>query len=147
MIPSVPHSSMTSFSVALEPAPAPRLAAAALSLHLVVAASPWIARVHAPFAALLTLAALAGLAATLGALPGRHHRLAALALDSRGCRVRARGSPDWIPAELGPRSRAYPAAVLLDLRAAGSRHAWLLTRASVPADPFRRLRAHIRLSC
>jgi hypothetical protein len=138
---------MTSFTVALEPAPAPRLAATALGLHLAVAASPWIARVHAPSAALLTLAALAALAGTLAALPGRHHRLAALALDGRGCRVRPQGSPRWMPAELGPRSRAYPAVVLLDLRASGRRHAWLLTRASVPAGPFRRLRARIRLSC
>jgi hypothetical protein len=52
-----------------------------------------------------------------------------------------------MPAELGPRSRAYPAAVLLDLRAAGRRHAWLLTRAAVPTGPFRRLRARIRLAC
>jgi hypothetical protein len=138
---------MTSFSVALEPAPAPRLAAAALLLHLAVAASPWIARVPAPFAALASLVALAALADTLAALPGRHHRLAALVLDGHGCRVRAQGSSVWMPAELGPRSRAYRAAVLLDLRAAGRRHAWLLTRAAVPTGPFRRLRARIRLAC
>jgi hypothetical protein len=138
---------MTSFSVALEPPPAPRLAAAALAVHLAVAASPWIARVHAPFAALLSVVALAGLAATLAALPGRHHRLAALTLYGRCCRVRAQGSPDWMPAELGPRSRAWPAAVLIDLRAAGRRHAWVLTRASAPAGTFRRLKARIRLTC
>jgi hypothetical protein len=138
---------MTSFSVALEPAPTPRLAAAALAIHLAVAVSPWIARVHAPFAALLCLAALAGLAGTLQALPGRHHRFAALALDGGGCRVRPQGSPEWISAELGSRSRAYPSAVFLDLHVAGRRHAWLLTRASAPAGSFRRLRARVRLAC
>jgi hypothetical protein len=142
-----PRSSMTSFAVAIEPAAAPRFAAAALAVHVAAAASPWIAHVPAPLAIPLSLLALAGFAWTLAALPGAHHRLGALELDGTGCRVRLRDSRAWVPAELGARSRAYPALVLVDVRVAGRRHAWLLGHGSVPADPLRRLKARVRLSC
>jgi hypothetical protein len=138
---------MTSFAVAIEPAAAPRVAAAALAAHLAAAAGPWIAGVPAPLAIPLSLLSIAAIGWTLAALPGGHHRLAALELDGKGCRVRMRRSDAWLPAELGARSRAYPAVVLLDIRVSGRRRAWVLTRASVPADPFRRLKARIRLSC
>jgi hypothetical protein len=138
---------MTSFAVAIEPAAAPRFAAAALAVHVAAAAGPWIAHVPAPYAFPLSLLALASLTWTLATLPGAHHRLAALELDGTGCRVRLRDSGAWVPAELGARSRAYPAAVLVDVRAAGWRYAWVLGHGSVPADPLRRLKARIRLTC
>ncbi len=118
---------MTSFAVAIEPDESPRLAALALLLHLAAAASPWFARVTAPLAAALALLALAGLALTLNRLPGRHCPLAALAIDALGCRVRLRGQQDFLVAELGTGSRAYPWLVLIDIRARGRRYGWLVT--------------------
>ena len=59
--------------------------------------------------------------------------------------MRAGGA--WLPAELGPRSRAFAGLVFLDIRAGGRRLAWLLPRGSVPAGPFRRFKARIRLTC
>jgi hypothetical protein len=138
---------MTSFTVALEPAAAPRLAAAAALLHLAAALAPWLARVPVPLAALLSLAAAASLAATLTRVPGRHCAIAALRLDGRGCCLRRTGSRRWLPAELGSGSRAYPWLVCLDIRAGGRRFGWLLPRGAVPEAAFRRLRARIRLSC
>ncbi len=138
---------MTSFAVAIEPAAQPRLAAAALAVHLAVAASPWVAHVPPTLAALLTIVALASLASTLAAVPGPHHRLAGLRLDGAGCRVRAREGDAWEPVELGPRSRAMAGLVYLDIRARERRLAWLLPQDSVPAGAFRSLKARVRLTC
>jgi hypothetical protein len=138
---------MTSFAVEAEPAATPRLAAAALAVHLAGAAAPWLARVPAPLAALASVVSLAGLAGSLAALPGRHASLAALALDGNGCRVRLRGERGWRPARIGARSRAHAGMALIDVSCDGRRYAWLLSRASLPGTPFRRLKARIRLSC
>ncbi len=138
---------MTSFAVAIEPDPPPRLAAVALFAHLGAAASPWLARVTPPLAMALTLLALSGLALTLGRLPGRHCALAALLIDARGCRVRLRGRQDFLAAELGQGSRAYPWLALVDIRAGGRRFGWLLPAGSLPPGQLRRLKARIRLTC
>ncbi len=138
---------MTSFAVAIEPQPQPRLAAVALAVHAAAAASPWLAHVPAGAAALLSLAALAGLASTLAAVPGRHHRLAALAVGPGGCRVRLSQGDNWLRAELGPRSRALPGLVFLEIRSAGRRIAWLLPRGAAAPDAFRALKARVRLTC
>ena len=138
---------MTSFAVAIEPVASRRLAVLALLLHLAAAASPWFARVTPSLAAVLTVLALAGLALTLSRLPGGHSALAALVVDARGCRVRLHGQRVFLPAELGPSSRAYPWLVLADIRAGSRRLGWLLPRGSLPAGQFRRLKARIRLSC
>jgi hypothetical protein len=138
---------MTSFAVALEPAASPRLAAAATLVHLAAALSPWLTRVPAPLAAVLSFAAVAALAPTLARVPGRHCLVAAARLNGREWSLRLSGSRRWLPAELGPGSRAYPALVCLDLRAGDRRFGWLLPRGSVPEAEFRRLKARIRLSC
>ena len=138
---------MTSFAVALEPAASPRLAGLAVLVHLAACASPWFARVPDGLAALLTAAAIAGLAPSLAAVPGPHHRLAALRVDGAGCRVRLRDAQDWQPATLGPGSRAFAGLVFLDVGAGRRRLAWLLPRAAVPAGDFRRLKARVRMTC
>lgn len=138
---------MTSFALQAEPGPARRLAAAAALVHLAAVASPWLLHVPAPSAAVLSLAALAGLASTLACVPGRHHRLAALVIDAAGIRAREAGAVAFTPATLGPRSRAFPGLVLVDVRTGNRRHAWLLARGDLPPGDFRRLRARIRLSC
>jgi hypothetical protein len=138
---------MTSFAVTLEPAPQPRLAALALVVHVAAAASPWVAHVAAGPALLMSLAALIGLASTLAAVPGRHHRLAELVLEGKGCRVRIRDGRTWEPAEIGPRSRALASLVFLDIRAGGRRISWLLPRDAVEAGAFRTLKARVRLTC
>jgi hypothetical protein len=115
--------------------------------HLFAAASPWIARVPAPGAALLSLAALGALAWTLARVPGRHGALAAVAIDGNGCRLRLAGTSDWRPGALGHGCRAYPSLAVLDLRAGGRRFGWLLPAGCLPPDAFRRLKARIRLSC
>lgn len=138
---------MTSFAVAIEPAPAPRLACVALAVHAGAAASPWLAHLPPGPAALLTAIALAALVSTLGAVPGAHHPIAELALDGSGCRIRPRGSARWQPAALGPGCRVFADLACLDLRAGGRRFAWVLPRTSVPAGAFRRLKARVRLTC
>jgi len=143
----MPRSSMTSFALAIEPPAQARLAALALLVHLAAAACPWIARVPPALAAPLSLLALAGLASTLAAVPGPHHRLAGLRCDRDGCRVRLREGGQWLAAEIGPRSRAVAGLACLDVRAGGRRYAWLLPRGTVPAGPFRRLKAWIRVTC
>jgi hypothetical protein len=142
-----PRSSMTSFAVAIEPAAQPRLAAVALVVHLAAATSPWLTRVPPWAAVLLTLVALASLPSTIAAVPGPHHRLAGFVLDGARCRVRGRDGGAWLPAELGPRSRAFAGLVFLDVRAGGRRLAWLVPRGSVPAGAFRSLKARVRLTC
>jgi hypothetical protein len=138
---------MTSFAVAVEPADAPRLAFAALAVHLFAAACPWIARVPAGLASLLSVVALLGLASTLAAVPGRQHRLAALALDGTGCRVRLRGSANWQPAGVGRGSRVFAGIICLEVRTGGRRIAWVLPRATAAPAAFRRLKARVRLTC
>lgn len=140
-------SSMTSFALRAEPGPAPRLAAAAALFHLAAAAMPWLLGVPAAPAAALALAALAGFASTLACIPGRHHGLAALAIDAAGVRAREAAAASFVPAKLGPRSRAFAGLVLVDVRTGTGRYAWFLTRRELPAGDFRRLRARIRFSC
>ena len=138
---------MTSFAVALEPAASPRLAFLAVVVHAAAAASPWLARVPVWLAIPLTVAALAGLASSLAAVPGPHHRLSALRFDGAGCRVRLRGSQAWQPATMGPGSRAFAGIAFVEIRTAGARLTWLLTRSAAPAGSFRSLKARLRLSC
>jgi hypothetical protein len=137
---------MTSFAIALEPPANPRLAALACALHLAAAAIPWAAHVPASLAAVSTLVALASLASTLAAVPGPHNRVLGVVRDGRGWRIRVREGT-WLPAELGPRSRAFGGIAFLDIRSGGRRHAWLVTGNTVPADSFRHLKARIRLTC
>ena len=136
---------MRSFDVTAEPAELPRLAAAAALFHAVAAALPWLARVPAPFTAMLTLLAVLGFALTLARLPGRHAALAALSLDARGCRVQLRGRPGWQRAEFTGRSRAHAGFVVVDLRVGSRRFGWLIARESLPPHAFRRLKARVGL--
>ena len=139
---------MTSFAAEIEPAASPRLAAVALLAHTLAAAAPWLARVDAPLALPLTLAAIAGFALSLRRLPGRHCPLAAIDLGADGrCRARLSRSPEWLRAELGPGSRAYESLAVVDIRASGRRYGWVLPRSALSEREFRRLKARIRLSC
>jgi hypothetical protein len=138
---------MRSFDVAIEPAAAPRLAATAALVHAFAVAAPWLARVPTALAITLTALALAGFAATLARLPGRHASLAALSADGRQWRLRRWGARAWEPGTLGSGSRAYPALVYVEVRTSAGRLGWLLPRGSVPEADFRRLKARIRLSC
>jgi hypothetical protein len=138
---------MTSFAVDIEPAAAPRLAAAVFLFHSLAAAAPWLARVPAAPAALLSLVAFAGLLQSLAQLPGRHCALSGVRHDLDGWRVRMAGSLAWQPAELSVASRAYPWLVCLRLKAGTRRVGWLLPSGSVAAGDFRRLKTLIRLAC
>ena len=138
---------MTSFAVAIEPGAQPRLAAAVFLAHVLAAAWPWFAGAVPPLAASLSSVALAGLVLSLGFVPGRHCRLRAIALEDRDCRVRLSGQPLWLPARLGAGARAYAPLVLIEVLVDGRRLGWLLPRAALPPDEFRRLKARIRLSC
>ena len=138
---------MTSFAVDLEPAASPRLAFVALAVHVAAAASPWVAHVPGGLAIALTMASLAGLASTLAAVPGPHHRMSALRIDASGCRVRLRGTQSWQRATIAPGSTALADIAFLDIRCEGRRLTWLLTRQAVPAGSFRGLKARLRLSC
>jgi len=138
---------MTSFAVRIEPAATPRLAVAVLLFHVMAAAAPWLARVPAAPAALLSLVAFAGLLQSLAQLPGRHCALSGVRHDRHGWQVLMAGSRAWRPAELSMASRAYPWLVCLRLEAGTRRVGWLLPSGSVPEGDFRRLKARIRLAC
>lgn len=140
-------SSMTSFDIRIEPAPAPGLAAIAAIGHLAVAAIPWLLGVPPALAAVLSLAALAGLASTLSCLPGRHHPLQSFVAEGSLTHARLAGSAGFVPATLGAGSRAYGGLAFMDIRAGTRRFVWLLPRHSLAPGPFRRLKARIRLSC
>jgi len=137
---------MTSFAVRIEPRPDARLAAAAFLLHGAAAVLPWVARCPAGMAALLSFVALAGLAHTLGRVPGPHGALRRVVLQRAGWRVRLAGECGDRPAELGRGTRAYAGLVVLDFCVAGRRRGWLLTRRAVPPVAFRHLKARIRLA-
>lgn len=138
---------MTSFALRLEPGAAPRLAAVASLVHLAAAASPWLLGVPAAISAVLSAAALAGLASTLACVPGPHHAMSEVQVDAAGCRMRLAGSPEFVPAALGTGSRVLGPLAFVEVRTGARRHAWLLTRGSIPPGPFRRLKARIRFSC
>lgn len=137
---------MTSFDCRLEPRPARRLAAAAVLLHAIVAASPWLLGVPPAAAALMSMAALAGLPSTLLCLPGPQHAVAVFALEGSRWRLRCAGEAGAQPAALGGNSRALAGLAFVDMRSGSGRHAWVLTRSSLPPEQFRRLKARIRLS-
>jgi len=138
---------MTSFAVRLEPAAAPRLAAAVLLFHLLAALAPLLARVPAALGAVFAVTALVGLVQTLSRLPGRHCTLAEVRHDGRQWTVRLAGSRSWLPAELCDASRAYSRLVYIRFEAETRHVGWLLPSGSVPAGDFRRLKARIRLAC
>jgi hypothetical protein len=146
-MPNMRQSSMTSFAATIEPASQPRLATVVLLVHVVAAASPWIAHVEPVFAAMFSILAIAGLASTLGRVPGRHCPLAGFAVDGRGCRVRLGGRRGWESAEIGAGARAYASVVYLAVAVEGRCLGWLLPRGAIPEADFRRLKARIRLSC
>jgi hypothetical protein len=136
---------MRSFTLAIEPAAEPRLAAWILLLHAAAATSPWLAHCPPVLAVLVSALAAAGFCCNLARVPGSHCRLQALALDDGGCRVRLAGDARWLPAELGSATRAYADCVLLEVRVAGRRQGWLLRRRALSPAMFRRLKARIRL--
>lgn len=138
---------MTSFAVEIEPLPQPRLAAAALLLHLAAAALPWITRCPPWLAVPLSLLAVAGLAATLARVPGRHCRLQRVSFRDDTWRVRLAGDEREEAARLGPRTRVYAGLIVLDLLTGPRRVGWLLPRPALDAAEFRRLKARLRLAC
>jgi len=138
---------MTSFCLAIEPRPEPRLAAWLLLAHAAAAAAPWVAHCPAWLAAGASGLALAGLVANLARLPGPHCRLQAVAWRADGWRVRLSGSENWLPAAPTNAARACAGLVVLEVTAAGRKHGWLLSRAALPAGAWRRLKALIRLAC
>jgi len=137
---------MTSFAVAIEPASQPRLAALLTVVHAGAAASPWFTHCPTAVATAASLAAIAGLWSSLARVPGPHCRLRAVELDDGGCRARLSGCDAWHHAEITRTTRAAAGGVALELRVAGRPCGWLLPRAGLPADTFRRLKALIRLA-
>lgn len=138
---------MTSFSLAIEPRPEPRLAAYLLLAHAGAMASPWLAHCPPWLVAAASSLALAGLWASLARLPGRHCRLRALAWEAGAWRVRLAGGDGWQAARPTKSSRAYAGLVVVEVESAGRQYGWLLSRAALPARDFRRLKALIRLAC
>lgn len=137
---------MTSFAIAIEPAAQPRFAALLVLTHGFAAAAPWLARCPPLFAAGLSLLALAGLLSSLARVPGPHCLLRGLRQDAGGCQVRLPGQDGYLPATVGPGTRALAGFVVLEVIADGRRLGWLLPRGALQACEFRRLKALIRLS-
>lgn len=138
---------MPSFPVECEPRPQPRLAVAALLVHLLAAAWPWATRCPLWIAAALSLFAILGFAATLARLPGPHCRLQAVAFRGGSWRVRFAGAPCDEPARVGPGTRVYAGLIVLELVAGRERLGWLVTGAALESMQFRRLKARLRLAC
>ena len=137
---------MTSFPVECEPRPEPRLAAAALLLHVSAAALPWASRCPGWLAVPLSVFALASFAATLARLPGLHCRLQGLAVRGADWRVRYAGDACAWPARVGSGTRVYAGLIVLDLVAGPGRVGWLLTRRAMDSGQFRHLKARLRLA-
>jgi len=147
MINHLPVCSMTSYPVEIEPRPVRHLAAVAMLLHVAAALLPWATRCPAWLAALLSLIAIAALAATIGSLPGRRGRLRSLAWRGDAWFVRLAGEACERPAVPGPATRVHADLITLDVATAQGRLGWLLTRRAVDPDQFRRLKARLRLAC
>jgi len=140
------RSSMTSFPVACEPRPEPRLAAGALLLHFAAAAWPWATLCSPWIAAILSLLAMLGLAATLARLPGPHCRLQGLAFRG-GWQARLADEGCEVPARIGAGTRVLAALIAVELIVGRERLGWLVTRSALDTDRFRRLKARLRLAC
>jgi len=138
---------MTSFPVASEPRPEPRLAAGALLLHLLAAAWPWATRCPAGIAIPLSLFAILGFAATLARLPGPQCRLKAITFRGDGWRVRLDSESCDESARIGPGTRVHAGLIALDLIVGRQRLGWLVTGAAMDSTQFRRLKARLRLAC
>jgi len=117
------------------------MAVALVALHVVTAALPWACRVDAPAAIPLCIAALAMLPLSWRGLPGRG-RVRGLAMEPGS--VACRDASGWWPATLGAGSRAWPGLVYLRLATAAGPMEVLLTRASLGATDFRRLKVLLR---
>ncbi len=96
---------------------------------------------------MLSLLAIAALAATIGRLPGRHCRLQCLSYRGDAWRVRLAGEACERPARVGSGTRVYADLIALDLATGQGRRGWLLTREAVESGQFRRLKARLRLAC
>jgi len=138
---------MTSFPVEVEPRPEPRVATAALLLHLSAAALPWVTRCPAWFAASLSVLAIAGFVATLARLPGPHCRLQGFEFRSGAWRAKLACDSIDMPVRVGRGTRVYAGLIALDLSTERGRLGWLLTREAMDVSQFRRLKVRLRLSC
>jgi len=123
------------------------MAAAVLLLHIAAATLPWLTRCTWALALLLSVLALAGLPASLAAVPGPHGRLRRVRCIGGHWQLWLRGSQTPVEAHPGPGSRVFADWVLLDLSGTAGRHRWLLRRDMVAPAAFRRLKARLRLAC
>lgn len=138
---------MNSSLIELEPEPCPRLAAAVLVLHVAAAALPWVTRCDWPVGLLLSVLALAGLPASLAAVPGPHCRLRRAQCRGGQWQVWLQGGGAPAPASPGPGSRVFADWVVLEFRSSAGRHRWFLLRRMVTPADFRRLKVRLRLAC
>jgi hypothetical protein len=138
---------MKSSALSIEPRDQPRLAAAALILHLFAAAFPWIARCPPWPGVILSLVALGGLAATLARVPGPHCRLRKVVCHGDSWRVMLEGDVRDVAAQLAPDTRVYAGLIVLNLRVGRRRVGWLLPRKSLGSTQFRQLKARLRMAC
>jgi hypothetical protein len=118
-----------------------------LLAHLVVALYPWITGCPAWLAGSLSLLALAGFAGTLGHVPGRHCQLQGLDWTDKVWRARVGRDAHEMAVRIGPGTRVFRGLVVLDLRAEDERLGWLLPRAALGPEEFRRLKVRLRLTC
>ena len=137
---------MTSFPVDCEPRPEPRLAAAALWLHVSASVLPWATRCPGWLAAALSMLAAAALASTLGRFPGRHCRLQGVAIRGSEWRARQAGNAHELSAVVGPGTRVFAGMIALELLVGRRRLGWLMTRQALDSCQFRRLKARLRLA-
>ncbi|TAK52919.1 MAG: hypothetical protein EPO25_12280 [Gammaproteobacteria bacterium] len=137
---------MNSFPVELEPPASPRLAAMLSLLHLAAAALPWMTHCARLLAVSLSGMALAGLAASLAGIPGPHRWLRRAGCRDGRWQVWLAGLDRPHEARIGPATRVHAGWVFLDLRTDAGRLGWLLQRAAVEPDEFRRLKARLRLA-
>lgn len=134
---------MRSWPLVIEPSGCPGWQWLAIGLHLVAAAVPWLAGCTPPLAAVLMFAALAGLPASLRAIPGRLAGVRRLTVETAAVTLTLRGGRE-VPASVQGSSQAWRDAVLLRLSWPGGAAAWWVPRAAVDPGQFRRLKAAVR---
>lgn len=132
---------MKSWQVAADLRPSTGVAAVLVALHGMAAALPWACRLDPGFAILLCIASWVLLTFSWRRLSGRG-RVLGLSIEAGS--VACRDTSGWWPATLDGRSRAWPGLVYLRLGTAAGPVEILLTRASLGATDFRRLKVLLR---
>ena len=137
---------MSSWGVEAALRPCPSLAATVITVHVAVAAVPWLAGCEGWIAGCLSALAFVGLVHALQAVPGRTCRVRVLRFYGGSWAVSSSGT-SLGSARLLASSRVLPEAVFCRLLAGGQMLDVWIPRHALPPGDFRRLKVAVRCGC